>query len=92
MRYAFFPRVRNKIKNPYGQHCSEGFNSGVKGLIYFIVNNDKNFQIKRYIVLIRGINTIFIDQMPTLCVFRKVHSLQNQNIQQFTTWSCKSQE
>jgi len=30
-------------------------------LIFFIVNNDKNFEINQYTVLMQGVYTIFID-------------------------------
>jgi hypothetical protein len=44
-------------------------------LMNFFVNNQENFQIHQYTVLIQGINTIFIDQLPTYHAFRKVHSI-----------------
>jgi hypothetical protein len=37
-----------------------------------IVNNEENFQtLDVYTVLMQGISTIFIDQMPTYLVFKK---------------------
>jgi hypothetical protein len=40
-----------------------------------IVSNKILKQIYPYTVLIQGTNTIFIDQVPTLHVFGKVHSV-----------------
>jgi hypothetical protein len=48
----------------------------VFSLINFFVNNRKIFkQIHQYTVLIQGISTIFIDQLPTYHAFRKVHCI-----------------
>jgi len=41
----------------------------------FIVNNQESSQIVMHIVLTQGISTIFIDQMQTSHVYRKVHSM-----------------
>jgi hypothetical protein len=42
----------------------------------FIINSQTNFQIHLYIILIEGISTILIDQMPTCIVFKKVNFMQ----------------
>jgi hypothetical protein len=40
----------------------------------FFANNQETFkQIGLYTILIQGTSTIFIDQMPTYLVFKKVH-------------------
>jgi hypothetical protein len=40
----------------------------------FLIINKIFKQIHQYTVLIQGISTIFIDQLPTYHAFRKVHS------------------
>jgi hypothetical protein len=47
----------------------------VFSLMNFFVNNQTSKQIRQYTVLIQGISTIFIDQLPTYLVFRKVLSI-----------------
>ena len=44
-------------------------------LINFIINNWEIFHIHLYTILIKGKSIIFVDQMPTYLVFRKVHSI-----------------
>jgi len=54
-----------------------GINSGFKGLMNTSLEIIKKVlqQIYLYTVLIQGISTSFIDQIPTLDVFRKMHLL-----------------
>jgi hypothetical protein len=45
----------------------------IYSLMSFSIGNQENFQIHQCIALIQEINTIFIDQLQTCLVFRKVH-------------------
>jgi hypothetical protein len=47
----------------------------------FIINNQKNFQIHPYTVLLKRITTIFTDQTPTYVVFRKVMASKFSTVQ-----------
>jgi hypothetical protein len=44
-------------------------------LMNFVVNNQEHFQIHLYTILIQVISTIFIDQISTYLVFKKVRSM-----------------
>jgi hypothetical protein len=61
--------------------------------IFLLTNltaNKSKFQSKLHIVLIQGINTIFIDQLPTSEVFKHI-LCRLRNIQQFSIQTYKSQ-
>jgi hypothetical protein len=44
-------------------------------LMNFVVNNQEIFQIQQYTVFTLGTGTIFIDQLPTFHVIKKVHTV-----------------
>jgi len=49
-------------------------------------------QINLYTILTQGIYPIFIDQMPTFFVFKKVYPILALNFQQITTYSDNPEE
>jgi hypothetical protein len=55
-------------------------------LMNFLVNNQEDFQTNSsgHTVLIQGISTIFIDQLPACLVLEKCLLFWHQNFQQFT--------
>ena len=62
-------------------------------LMNSIINSQELFiQIHIYTILTQGISTVFIEQMPTYLVFKKVHSMLHKHFQQFTTQCDNPQE
>jgi len=64
----------------------------ILSLMYLIVSHQENFQIHLYTILIQGINTIFIDQMPICLVFKRYILCWHQNFQHFTSQADIPQE